>query len=86
MNRLEQEPLIEFTLAIYPNGQYRMAASKLDQYDAARVGMIFSTALRGLTVWAENAGIMPAGVVGDGGPEIARLRAKLYELLEAQKP
>ena len=81
MTRLAPEPLMEFYIAVSPEGEGRLSASKLDTYDPQQVAMIFAAALRGLVTWAERAGVQPAGVIGDGGPEVVRLRARLYDAL-----
>jgi hypothetical protein len=78
MSLLEHEPLAEFYLIVWPDGRTRMADAKLDTYDAATMGRIFKAAVQAFCAWMQQYGQAPAGVIGDGGPEITALRAKVY--------
>jgi hypothetical protein len=84
---LEPDVLAEFHLVIRrePDGAARatLVDQKMDRYDDA-VMLVFAAALSAFTDWAQQWGTYPAALVGDGGPEVAALRAELYALRAQQ--
>jgi hypothetical protein len=85
---LEPGPLIEFYVVIAPDGAVRLADTKLDSYDGATVALIWRASVVALTEWAQRWGVNPGGIVGDGGPEYLKLKARLYalEALNGERP
>ena len=82
MALLDDAPLIDFYLTIFPDGRTRLADQKLDTYDDATLDLIFRAALEAFCAWMAQRGKTPAAIIGDGGPEVARLRTRLYDALE----
>lgn len=78
---LEHTPLCELYLVIRPDGTATLADTKLDRYDEATVALIFQAVMDAMVRWAKARGALAIGaVVGDGGPEVVNLKARLYAL------
>lgn len=82
MDLLEPTPLAEFYLVIRPDGSCRLADSKLDTYEPDLVRRIWVAAVTALTDWAARHGAPIGLIIGDGGPDYVRLKARLYEQAE----
>ncbi len=82
MSLIEPEVLAEIYLTVDGEGRATLAGSKLDPRDEAKVPVIVAAALGALVEWAKMWGYAPAALIGDGGPEVARMRQELYQLRE----
>lgn len=79
MDLLDPTPAFECYLAVRRDGTCRRAVVKFDQYDEAAVLHAWRAAIVSLTEWAQEWGVHVGGVIGDGGPEYVKLKAKLYQ-------
>lgn len=82
MDLLEPTPLIEFYAVVKPDGTCRLVDTKLDVYEPEQIGLIYRAAMLALTEWAAKWGAHVGFIVGDGGPDYVKLKARLYQQAE----
>ena len=79
---LEPTPLCEFYAVVKPDGTCRLVDTKLDVYESEHIGLIYRAAMIALAEWAARHGAHVGFIVGDGGPDYIKLKARLYEQAE----
>ena len=84
---MDPAPLFEAYLCVWPDGRATLAPAKLDTYTPEGLDVITQAVLDAFTEWMrQSVGRGPNAILGDGGPDVVRLRARIYELLAAQAP
>ena len=81
---LEPDAVAEFHVVVHQEGpacRATIAHLKLDREDE-RVMLIFGAVMQAFIEWAQGCGYAPAAIVGDGGPEVLRLKSTIYALRE----
>lgn len=68
----------EIYACVRPDGTCRLSIAKMDGDVAKRVGVIYTAILHELTAWAAGQGAHIGLIIGDGGPEYIKLKARLY--------